>query len=195
PLDEFVASAKAQNLDGREARATADQRAEEARQAGFKLAPSVVARASYTRNQYEASAMIPNGTGMLQNGGVTPQHQLDASFTLNVPLIDVGAWQRVGAASATADAAKVRASATGLDVEKTVTRAYYQVVAAEATLGAAERALATSMESRGIVGTRREAGTASDLDVERAKAEVERARQVVASADQARAVARRSLQT
>jgi outer membrane protein TolC len=193
PLDEFVASAKAQNLDGREARATADQRIEEARQAGFRLAPSVVARASYTRNQYPVT--LPAGTFGPTAAVITPADQLDATFTLNVPLVDVGAWQRVGAAHAIADAARVRASATGLDVEKGVTRAYYQVVASEATLGAAERALAAAMESRAIVATRREAGTASELDVERARAEVERARQVVASADQARAVARRSLQS
>jgi outer membrane protein TolC len=45
------------------------------------------------------------------------------------------------------------------------------------------------------VATKREAGTASDLDTERARAEVERAAQVVASADQARALARRALES
>src|SRR5262249_43287322 len=60
---------------------------------------------------------------------------------------------------------------------------------------AAQQALGTAQENQGIVKTRREAGAASDLDVERARAEVERAKQVVASADQARAVSRRSLES
>jgi outer membrane protein TolC len=101
----------------------------------------------------------------------------------------------VGSAGATAEAARVRAQATGLDVEKSVARSYLQVVANEATLAAAQRALGTAEESRAIVGTRRTAGSATDLDVERARAEVERARQVVASAEQATAVSRRSLET
>lgn len=190
PVEEFVSAAKSHNLDNREAQATADQRGEEARQAWSRIGPNVVARASYTRNQYEAVAQIPGAPGPVT---ITPIDQLDATFTLNLPLIDVGSWQRIGASGATADAAKVRAQATGQDVEKSVVRGYFQVVASEATLAAAEKALATSKESQQIVGTRREAGSASELDVERARAEVERARQTVASAEQARALARRSL--
>ncbi len=193
PLDEFVAAAKGRNLDNREAQATADQRVHEARQAWGRIGPSFVAKATYTRNQYDA--VIPAGSFGARSPAVTIQgiDQGDASFTLNLPIVDVGAWHRVGGATATAEAAKVRAEATGLSVEKDVVRAYLQVVADEATLTAAQQALATSQESQTIVGTRRQAGSASDLDTERARAEVERARQVVASADQARAVARRSL--
>lgn len=193
PVDEFVTSAKGRNFDNREAQATAEQRGQEARQAWARVGPTFVARASYTRNQREA--VIPAGQFQPAAITITPYDQLDASFSLNLPLVDVGSWQRVGAAGATADAARARAQATGQDVEKGVVRTYFQVVASEATLAAAQRALATAQESQGIVGTRREAGTASDLDVERSRAEVERARQVVASAEQARAVSRRSLQS
>lgn len=195
PLDEFVAAARGQNLDNREAQATADQRVHEARQAWGKIGPSFVAKGSYTRNQFDA--VIPAGSFGGGSPAVTIQgiDQLDASFTLNLPLVDVGAWHRVGGAVATADAARVRAQATGLSVEKDVIRGYLQVVADEATLTAAQQALATSQESQAIVGTRRQAGSASELDTERARADVERARQVVASAEQARAVARRALES
>jgi outer membrane protein TolC len=189
-IDEFVTSAKGRNLDNREAKATADQRGEESRQAWSKLGPSLSAKATYTRNQYPVTVMTAAGTVT-----ITGTDQLDGVFTLNVPLVDVGSWERIGGAVATADAARVRAQATGLDVEKAVVRAYYQVVAVEATLAAAERALATSQESQAIVATRREAGSASELDTERARAEVARQRQVVASAEQSRAVARRSLES
>jgi outer membrane protein TolC len=193
PLEAFVTAAQSKNLDNREARATTDQREEEARQAWSRIGPNVVARASYTRNQ--VNAVLPAGSLGLGSAPITivPYDQLDATFTLNVPLVDVGSWQRIGASAATADAARVRAQATGLDVEKSVIAGYYQVVAAEATLVAAEKALATAKDSQAITATRREAGTASELDGERAQAQVERARQVVAGAEQARALARRAL--
>lgn len=60
PLDEFVAAAKGRNLDNREAQATADQRVHEARQAWGRIGPSFVAKATYTRNQYDA--VIPAGS-------------------------------------------------------------------------------------------------------------------------------------
>ena len=62
PLDEFVGSAKGRNLDVREAQATADQRGQEARQAWSRIGPSVLAKGSYTRNQYAAIVSIPVGT-------------------------------------------------------------------------------------------------------------------------------------
>jgi outer membrane protein TolC len=193
PLDEFVAAAKAQSLDNREAQATAAQRAEEARQAWGRIGPSLSAKGTYTRNQYDSSTNIQTGPTSFTTVTIAPYDQLDAVFALNLPLVDVGGWQRIGGAAASADAARLRAQGTALEVEKGVVRAYYQVVAAEATLAAAERALATASESRAIVATRREAGAASDLDVERARAAVERQRQIVATAEQGRAVARRSL--
>lgn len=194
PLGEFVTAAQGRNLDNREAEATANQRVDEAHQAWSRIGPSITAKASYQRNQYDA--VIPAGTVAGPKSPaitITPYDQLDAYFTINLPLVDVGSWKRIGASDATAEAAKVRAAATGRDVEKSVVAGYYQLVAAEATLAAAEKALATAKESQAIVNTRREAGTASDLDVERSHADVERARQVVVSADQARALARRAL--
>jgi outer membrane protein TolC len=190
PLDTFVTASRSSNFDRREAVATAEQRGAEADQAKSRLAPSLTARATYTRN--ERATIIPQTTGPVT---ITPLDQLDATFTLNVPLVDVGAWLRVSASVATADAARMRAQGSFDDAEKSVTRAYFQVVASEATKVAAAQALATAEESRAITQRRLEAGSASDLEMERARAEVARARQVVASATQACAVARRSLAT
>ncbi len=205
PLEELVASAKTRNLDNREAQAVVDQRASEAKQSWSRIAPSITAKATYTRNQYPAQinqcAGLSTQASVCSDGSapfvisITPVDQLEAVFTLNVPLVDVGNWQRIGAARATADAARLRLGASANDVEKAVTRTYFQVVGNEATLAAAQRALAASLDSQKIVLTRKEAGSASDLDVERARAEVERAKQVVAAADQGRAVSRRSLES
>jgi outer membrane protein TolC len=190
PLDTFVAASRSSNFDRREALATAEQRGAEADQARSRLAPTLTARGTYTRNERETK--INQGTTAIT---ITPLDQLEATFTLNVPLVDVGAWMRVGASGATADAARRRAQGSTDEAEKSVTRAYYQVVASEATKVAAAQALATAEESRTITQRRVEAGSASDLEMERARAEVARAKQVVAGATQACAVARRSLAT
>ena len=167
PLDDFIAASRAGNFDRREAQASAEQRAAEADQARSRLAPSLTARAGYTRNERETT--IVQGATTIT---ITPLNQLEATFTLNVPLVDVGAWLRVSAASATADAARLRAQGSLDDAEKSVTRAYYQVVASEATKVAAALALATAEESRAITQRRVEAGSASDLDMERARADL-----------------------
>lgn len=198
PLDDFVASAKtrSRNLDTLEAQAVADQRTEEARQAWSRLAPTFVARGVYTRNQREAvipQQKAPNGTVISEEITIQRYDQVEATFSLNVPIIDVGAWRRIGAADASAEAARLRVRSTGSEAEKSVTRAYYQVVAVEALLVSAQRALATAEESRALVAARKDAGSASELDMERSKAEVARAKQAVTSAEQTRAVARRAL--
>jgi outer membrane protein TolC len=200
PLAAFVASARTANLDAREAQATVDQRANEERQAAWKLGPNVTVRGTYTRNQYNAVFPEPVYSARGRQVGtedltILPYNQVDGYFTLTVPLVDVGAWDRLGAAGVTLGAARARAGATALEVEKAVTRAYFQVVASEAVLTAARSALATAKESDAVVETRRAAGTASDLDSERARAEVERQAQVVATANQVCLVARRSLQS
>lgn len=193
-LEAFVAASRSSNFDRREALAVAEQRAAEADQAKSRLAPSLTAKGTYTRNQRDVT--VTQGVGPnAATVTITPLDQLEATFTLNVPLVDVGAWMRVSAAGATAEAARLRALGSSDDAEKSVTRAYYQVVASEATKVAAAQALATAEESQTITQRRFEAGSASELEMERARAEVARARQVVASAAQASATARRSLDT
>ena len=108
----------------------AAQRQQELLNAYAKLAPAVSATSSYTRNQYQVEVNIPvfaggMPTGMSSTAVITPQDQVDAVFSLSVPLIDAGAWQRIGAARSTAQAAKERAGATGLEVQKNVARTYF----------------------------------------------------------------------
>ncbi len=200
PLEQFVSAAQAENPDAVEARATADQRANEEKQAWAKLAPSISARADMTHNQFVPAGQFPTFDAMgkvtgLQTVIFTPENQLDASATLNVPIVDVGAWMRAGAASATTDAARVRTGATGLDLARSVSRTYYQIVAASASIDAANRALAASEANAKVVTDRLGAGTGSELDLQRAKAEVERARQTLAAAVGVYETSKRALET
>jgi outer membrane protein TolC len=195
-LDEFLASARTRNFDQRETEENVAQRLAEADQATARLFPVLVARSAYTRNQYEVAPAFPTAAGQPPTiVTITPFNQLDATFQATVPIIDVGAWTRVSGGAASAETAKLRAKATANDVEKNVTRQYFQVLAAEAAVLAANDALHVAEESQKVIGSRGAAGSASELEVERARGQVERARQTVAGAEQGRSLARRQLET
>ena len=186
PVDAFVASSKTQSFDARESRALLTQRETEADATNVKLLPVLGATGTYTRNQFEARV----GDKL-----IIPENQLDFYLTANLTLIDVGQWERIGAAKRTRDAAESRARSTNLDVARMVVRDYYQVVATEAVLSAAQRTLATAEKNLAFVTTRKEAGFAQELDQKRAEAEVARNRQLIADATYQSAAARRALET
>jgi outer membrane protein TolC len=94
-----------------------------------------------------------------------------------------------------ADAAQASRANTEVSVESSVVQAYYQYLGSEAVLFVAQKSLGVAEGNVKIVGDRRELGTASELDVQRALADVGRAQQDVASADQSVFVARRALES
>jgi outer membrane protein TolC len=188
PLPAFLSAAKTANVDNKVAASLASQRAFEAEQAWDRLLPTLTMRASYTRNQYEAIARLPTGTAT-----ITPKNQLDAVFTLDVPLIDLGAWSKISAANANTEAAKARLLVSEDAVQKTIAQTYTRIVAAEALVDAAKRSIAAADANLKVVQLRKTAGTASDLDVERATAEVSRAEQNLADASYTEVTSRQAL--
>ena len=116
PLSDFVRSARTRNFDAREQAAVVAQRHNEASQAWLKLAPVVTASGSYTHNEYPAVATIPIGSpalGQTESVTIMAQNQLDATFSATFPIVDIGAWERIGGARRTATAARAQANATG----------------------------------------------------------------------------------
>jgi outer membrane protein TolC len=196
PLDAFLRAARRGNQDNREAAATTTQRGAEEQVAKGRLYPSFSASGAYTRNQYEVALALPPefgiGTGTIV---IQPKNQLDGTLTVNVPVIDVGAWKRVASAKANAQASTANAHATELDVESQIYRAYYQLLGQEAVLEAARRTLDVSHQNLTLVQDKLASGTASELDVQRGKAEIARAEGDIASADLAVVTARRQLET
>lgn len=193
-LSEFIDAARAKSLDNVEARKIAEQREAEAGQAWGRILPAFTARGSYTRNQYATEITLPGAPGAAPaTVTIVPKNQLDAVLQLDVPLVDLGAWSRIGAATAVADAAHARSLATAQDVERAVTQRYYQVVASESLIAATTRALAAAEESAKVLALRRKVGFASEFEGDRAAAEVERSRQNVTDAELLRAVSRRAL--
>ena len=198
PLSDFVRAARSQNFDAREQAAVAAQRDDEALQAWWKLAPVATASGSYTNNQYAAIATIPVGNptlGRMESVTIMAQNQLDATFSATLPVVDIGAWERIGAACRTAVAARAQANATELDVQRAVAQAYFQVVAGEAVLRSANERRDTAQANLDFVRTRNSAGVAPELDLKRAAAELESARQDVTEAEYQLRIARRSLAT
>jgi outer membrane protein len=206
PLAEFLEAAKTRSPDNKEAAATIDQRSGETDQAWGRVLPGFTARGVYTRNQYEAvlPLAIPgdnrNAEGfydVVARADVPFQKksQWDAFLTLDVPIIDVGGWSRVAASKSITEATKERARATGDEVSRAVSQRYYNLVATEALLDSAKRTLQASEESSRIADIRKQAGAATELDVQRAVAEVERGRQALADAEFQRALSKRALES
>ncbi len=198
PLARFVEAARSASFDAREAREVERERTEETSRAWTALFPVLSTRAAYTRNQYPASSIIPGNPATGAAGRtvtILPEDQLDLFVVLDVPLVDVTRYGLVRAAKHAQAAASRRTEQTGLELDKQVARAYYGVVAGEALVQSVGRSLQVAVDFHALVGTRQEAGLATDLDVRRAAAAVERARQSVADAHLAVVTMRRSLET
>jgi outer membrane protein TolC len=196
PLEIFLARASETNPDNRLSQATQTQRDAEADRATAALLPTFQAQGTYTRNQYEVS--FPASLFSLGNTGVItilPQNQLDAAITLSVPIVDVGAWHRRTAAKATRDAARADVVSAKSDVSRRVAHAYFQLLANEAVLLSARRNLELSQQNTALALAKREGGTASDLDIQRAKGDVASAEQQLATAALNVATGRRSLES
>jgi outer membrane protein TolC len=150
------------------------------------LLPNVTAAASYTRNQYEVStdslfSGMPLPTGV-PNEIIQPQNQWDGNVILNVPLVNVVNWDRRSAAKATLDAARADETNTILTVEKNVLRDYYTLLGNEAVLLSSVRNLDVAQHNLQLARDRKESGTASELDVQRALADRAKAELTVTSA-------------
>jgi outer membrane protein TolC len=192
PLDVFLKGARSTNFDNREVASTMTQRLAENDAASAKLYPTFAANGTYTYNQYEVLFPIPQSMDVMT---IQPHHQFNAGLTVSLPLIDVSAWRRIAASKANTEATRAQERATQLEVESTVSRAYYQVLGQEAVLDAAKRTLEVFRKNLEQVQTKVEGGTASQLDVQRARAEIARAEGDVASAEYAVVTARRQLAT
>jgi outer membrane protein TolC len=195
PLAEFLRASRSASLDIEEQTTAVAQRAAEAEIERSALWPSLAASASYTRNQYETLVVIPRMGADPIEATIVPSDQLEAAVTLNVPLVDLAAWQRTAAAGASLEAARANLEARTDEVERAVVRAFYQWVGGAALVRSAEIARAAAVDNLGVVEQRAAAGLASTLDVSRARAQVARARESIAGAELTVATARRTLRT
>jgi outer membrane protein TolC len=196
PVSEFLEHARTWNPENRTAHAISAQRDAEIGVSTGSLLPSLSASGTYTRNEYEVTtaALVP---GSLPPGTpnivIQPQNQLDANVILTVPIINIANWDRRAAAKATFVGARADEANTELTVEKSVIRDYYTLLGDEAVLTSAMQNLEVAQRHLALARDRKEGGTGSELDVQRAVADQAKASQSVTAAQLAVTNTRRDL--
>jgi outer membrane protein TolC len=220
PLKEFLESAKTYNPDNRAAHAAVAQRDAELSVSTGVLEPGLSATGVYTHNQYQVDTsdlfnlpaaplaaieqtiktanptlfnQIETLVQAIPNTVIQPQNQWDANITLAVPIINVAAWDRRSAAKATLAGAKDDEANAAMAVEKGVTRDYFQLLGYEAVLQSATKNLEVAQHNVKLARDRKESGTGSELEVQRALADEARASQAVTGAQLAVTNVRRDL--
>ncbi len=185
-------------------RAQLAQQQAQVAQAIAALLPTFQATGGYTRNQYLGAIALPNlptSFGPGEAGATTstltiqPQDQLQATLTLNVPLVEPGAIARLAEGRHGAASSAQSELASELEVQLSVARAYYQVVAAQGVLAAAVRSLKVSQDAEAVSRAKLELGKANQLTLDKARVDVSRAEQTVAESQRTLGLARRSLET
>src|SRR5438309_2897838 len=195
PVQAFVEGARLRNPDALEAQANLSQQRAQADAALGRVLPGVSARGTYTRNQFSSQIDLAAPGQPSQVVTIVPRDQWDGSATLNVPLIDLANFRRVGAQKTSAEGAARQLDSTRLQVEAQVVQDYYQVVANLALVAASRTALEVSREGLRLAQARYQIGTAAALEVDRAVADVEQQFQQLAAAELQVALAARSLES
>jgi outer membrane protein TolC len=195
PLEEFLRGARSSSADNAEASAARRQVRAEADAALGRALPRLSLRGTYTRNEFETTLALPEPGGGTTDVTLTPRDQLDGTATLEVPLVDLSSFARIAAARTSASAAAREEASTELEVQARISQDYHQLVANLALVEASRRALEVARASLRTADERHQAGTVPLLDVDRARAEVERNVQQLANADLEVALVARALQS
>jgi len=190
PLGDFLASGRSTGFDAREQALVTEQRGWERSAALGRLLPSFSARGIYQFNQYEVEADF-GGTTLV----ISPQHQLDGFLQLDVPLIDLANQHRYSQAKHLESASKEQQELVLSQVDTAIARSYFLLVGAAALHHSAELSLKSAEENLAFVQARADLGAATELDLARARANVEVSRQNLADALLGRDVAARQLET
>ncbi len=101
---------------------------------------------------------------------------------LAVPIINIAAWDRRSASKATLAGAKADEANAAIAVQKGVTRDYFELLAYEAVLQSATKNLEVAQHNVKLARDRKESGTGSELEVQRALADEARATQALTGA-------------
>jgi outer membrane protein TolC len=126
---------------------------------------------------------------------ITPLNQLDAIVRFDLPLIDTTRWMRLLAAGESQAGAAERERVTRDLVRKQVVASYFGYAAALALLESAKKSFAVAEAQLKLTGIRQQAGTVTELELLRARAETLRNKQLIVDATSLVATTRRTLRT
>lgn len=192
----FLDAAEEHNVDRRISVEQRNRAAAEFRQAWTSLLPSLSASGGWTNNQYAAETNFPNpATGSVTKLVILPKDQFDANFRFELPLIDTQRWFRTLAADSAAESASWREQVTRDAVRRQIVSAYYGYAAALAVHESAQKSASVAEAQLQLATIRLSAGSATELELTRAKAEQARIKQTVADAQSFVAISARTLET
>lgn len=195
PLTAFLEASTTGNFDARQSAAEAQRAQASFGQAWGALLPALSANGGWTHNQYDAVVPLPQPDGTTRNITIVAKNQLDATLKAEVPLIDAARWAQVAAGGASAEAAERRTASTRLQVQRQVVAAYYTWAAGLEVLASAQRSVDAARAQVALRDARADAGVGNELELARARAEVERNLQLLAAAEASLSNNARQLET
>jgi outer membrane protein TolC len=179
PLSVFLKSADESNFDRRIATEQFEKAAADSKVAWTALLPSLTASGGWTHNQYPAEASLPNGMGGVTKLVITPSDQLDGVLRFDLPLVDVARWFRIAAALKSEEGAQHREAFMRDVVKRQVTQVYYGYAAALAVQDAAKKSNSVAEAQLKLAEIRQGVGSVTELELLRAKSEVQRTKQLI----------------
>ncbi len=193
PIDIFLRGAQQSNVDYKLAQASRWQIETTLERSWGDVIPRIEVRGTYTRNQYDIPFEATLPSGQTRTVVIQPYDQLDGSIKASVPLLDLRKFAMVAINQQQVRAARFDEDASFLQVQSAVAQNYYQLVANMALVEASQSALSVARSSLDLTQERLHAGSAASLDVDRARSEVERQVQQLASSELGLALAAQTL--
>jgi outer membrane protein TolC len=182
-LPAFLDAAAARNIDARIAAEATTKASIDVSESWSQLLPSAALTAGYTYNQYKAEVQIPSAPSEAPKTVViVPQNQLEGSLRLELPLVDPAKWAQISANQHSLQLSQARQQTSREQVARQVILAYFVVASAGYLTEVAERSLMVAQAQLELISARKSAGVATELEVVRSEAEVQRNRQLVADA-------------
>lgn len=193
-VKDFLAAADSNNVDHRISIEQRERAVAEFHQAWTSLLPTVSVSGTWNHNQYQA--VIPGALfGASSDIVIQPYNQSDGVLRIDLALLDTTRWMRTAAAATSRQSAAEREQMTRDLVRRQVVASFYGYAASLAVLESGRRSLALAEAQLKLAEVRAQAGSATELEPLRARAEVERNRQVVTDTLSLVATSRRTLQT
>jgi outer membrane protein TolC len=187
-LDALLEAAVAHDPTIAAAAARADRASADLTTARGRLLPSLTASGGYTRNQFPGEITVPGSADAVV---IQPVDQLDATFRLDVPLVDGPAIAATLAAARCRDAADDRETDDVDAALLQLVRDVHDALAARDAVDAAAAALEAQTAVAQQIDQRVGAGTATTLDALRARSDLARAEETLATARATAAAAER----
>lgn len=175
PLKDFLVAGRKHAVGNRLATLNTQLNDAKADESFWRLFPSVSASVGYLFNANPA-VVTTTISGVPQQVTLSPHHQFDANFVINVPVFDLPAIYRYRAAKAGLSQSKIDAQVAEQQSDMQITRAYYSYVAGMSSNSIMDRHLGKLGELIGLAKKRVALGTAQQFEINRAALELKNIR-------------------